>query len=373
MPRSTFLLRSRTGLRCALIVSVFFGLANATLSRSAADDEALSGEHSARELSKAFRRAAERVVPSVVTVVAKVRAEGRGMLLRDGIRVLPSLPAEMEDGSIGSGVNIHSSGLVLTNSHVIRGADSIVVRTSDGTEYSVSDVRQDDLSDLAVLTLQGSPTLPVARLGDSSQLEIGDWVLAVGSPFELEATVSAGIISGKERGISKIKRGKLLQTDAAINPGNSGGPLVNLEGEVVGINVAIASNSGGYQGIGFAIPSSQVRWIVEQLVRHGAVRRSYLGIKVRDLDPNDARQVGLPTAKGVVVREITGGGPAESAGLRQDDVIVQFAGIHVGDSRDLQGLVEQRPVGSRHKLTFIRGGTTREVEIVIAELPSQGM
>ena len=231
----------------------------------------------AKSLSIAFRRAAEQVLPSVVTVVSRSTAPVSRRPLVPGRLLSPDDWDDDEDGTIGSGVLIHASGIVLTNSHVIDSASDVVVRLADGREFSAKEVRQDRLSDVALLYLNNAPQLPTARLGDSDELEIGDWVMAIGSPFELEATVSAGIISGKGRGINKIKRGKLLQTDAAINPGNSGGPLVNLDGEVIGMNTAIASSSGGYQGIGFAIPSNQVRWVVEQLVRDGRVRRAYSG------------------------------------------------------------------------------------------------
>lgn len=316
----------------------------------------------AKALSRAFRAAAEKVVPAVVTVVAKS--------LLDGESDLADSPDSEEEGSIGSGVIIHSSGLVVTNSHVVQGASRVVVRTSDGSEYDVADIKRDALSDIAVLRLKSAPSLSVARLGDSDELEIGDWVLAVGSPFELDATVSAGIISGKDRGISKIRRGKLLQTDAAINPGNSGGPLVNLDGEVVGINVAIASSSGGYQGVGFAIPSRQVRWVVEQLVRNGRVQRSYLGVSIRDVIPREAVLAKLPSRHGVLVNEIAPGGPAALAGLQVNDVIIEFAGMPVRDARDLQGLVEQRSVGSRHRIKFIRDGKPQELDIEVAALPA---
>jgi serine protease Do len=212
----------------------------------------------AKALSQAFREAANAVVPSVVTVAGRSSTESARRRLLPGMRLDSNdWIEEDDDAAIGSGVVIHPSGIVLTNSHVIDGSDRVIVRPLDGREYAVRQIRRDRLSDVALLYLEHPPSLPAARFGNSDELEIGDWVIAIGSPFELEATVSAGIISGKGRGISKIDRGKLLQTDAAINPGNSGGPLVNLDGEIVGMNTAIASSSGGYQGIGFAIPSQQ--------------------------------------------------------------------------------------------------------------------
>ncbi len=325
-------------------------------------------EH-ANALSSAFRTAAERVSPSVVTVIARERRERRfSIRLPDGRRLAApeNEDNDFEDGSIGSGVNIHESGIVLTNSHVIADADDIRVRTMDGREFAVSGVKMDRMSDIAILQLVAPPELPAARLGNSDLLQTGDWVIAIGSPFELETTVSAGIISGKGRGISKIKRGKLLQTDAAINPGNSGGPLVNLVGEVVGINTAIASSSGGYQGIGFAIPSNQVRWVVDQLLRNGRVARSYLGVGIRDLDPTEAHEMGLPQIAGVLVNQIEENSPAAVSGLQKNDVIVEFAGQRVLDARDLQGIVEQQADGSHHRVKVIRSGKTSEIDVAVA-------
>ena len=243
---------------------------------------AVSLDH-AKSLSAAFRSAAHRVAPAVVTVVTQI---DRYRQFRDGSKIFEKLVPE--DASIGSGVIIHDSGVVLTNSHVLEGADRIIIRTADGREFETYGVNRDTWSDVAILRMKDPPRLTAAQLGDSDKMDIGDWVIAIGSPFELEATVSAGIISGKNRGLEKIRRGKLLQTDAAINPGNSGGPLVNLDGEVIGINTAIASSSGGYQGIGFAIPINNARWIVNQLAAHGKVRRAYLGVSVDEFLPRDA-------------------------------------------------------------------------------------
>ncbi|MCY2991280.1 MAG: trypsin-like peptidase domain-containing protein [Planctomycetota bacterium] len=243
----------------------------------------------AKSLSAAFRNAAEATSPAVVTLVATSKAqlernqrEMRDLLQDPRLRrlfpegALPEDPPgdgeepELPDlpglgAQIGSGVIIDPNGIILTNNHVVEGADDIVVRFPDGRELKAIDVKSDPLSDLAIVRVETKEKLPSAKLGDSSEMNIGDWVIAIGSPFELETTVSAGIISGKGRGIEKIRRGKLIQTDAAINPGNSGGPLVNLDGEVVGINTAIASSIGGYQGIGFAIPSNRAKWVSQEL------------------------------------------------------------------------------------------------------------
>ncbi len=255
-------------------------------------------EH-AKSLSRAFRAAAFKASPSVVTILAHSRGRAADpTALRDLLRdprfreLFPDgLPPEEEveppaegeepefQSGVGSGVIIDETGVILTNNHVVQGASRVLVRLSDGRELEASDIKTDPLSDLAVLRVRAEAALPAAELGDSDELEIGDWVIAIGSPFELEATVSAGIISGKGRSIRQIQRGSLIQTDAAINPGNSGGPLVNLQGQVVGLNTAIASNSGGYQGIGFAIPVNRAKWAAKELLTRGMVRRAYLGIR----------------------------------------------------------------------------------------------
>jgi serine protease Do len=322
----------------------------------------------AKALSRAFRAAAEKAAPAVVTVVTRYRPSNSSLLF-DGARV-PIGPGD--DGSVGSGTVIHAAGIVMTNSHVVEGASEVIVRTADGVEYLVEEIRRDGPSDVALLRIKDPPQLTVAKLGDSDQLEIGDWVLAIGSPFELDTTVSAGIISGKGRGIHKIQRGKLLQTDAAINPGNSGGPLVNLDGEVVGINVAIASSSGGYQGIGFAIPSNQARWVATQLMSYGEVRRAYLGVEIDDLIPPEARRLGLPPISGVRVKEVKANSPAANAGLLAKDVITEFAGMRVRDARDLQAIVEQQPPGSRHRMKIIRAGRTSVVDVTVERLDEDG-
>ncbi len=285
-------------------------------------------------------------------------------VLPDGRRYEGDL-IDDEDDSVGSGVIIHESGIVLTNSHVVANASEIIVRLADGREYDIESVRQDELSDVALLQMTNPPTVTPAKLGDSDLLETGDWVIAIGSPFELETTVSAGIISGKGRGIRKIERGKLLQTDAAINPGNSGGPLVNLDGEVIGINTAIASSSGGYQGIGFAIPSNSAQWVIRQLLNNGQVKRSYLGVSIGDLIPRDAASRGMSTISGALVSGVQPNTPAFRAGLQENDVIVEFAGMRVKDARDLQGAVEQQPVGSKHRMKIIRNGAPTFVEVTV--------
>lgn len=352
-------------------------------------DDAASAINHAKALSRAFRSAAETNLPAVVTIVSKRKPseannpEDLRRLLRDPRfrRLFPDgeVPLDIpEDGEnfempalpaqVGSGVVIDPAGIILTNNHVVENADEIVVRFSDGRELLATDSRLDELSDLAVIRVKPDGTLPAAKLGDSSSLSIGDWVIAIGSPFELEATVSAGIISGKGRGIDKIQRGKLIQTDAAINPGNSGGPLVNLDGEVIGINTAIASSNGGYQGIGFAIPVNRAKWVSKELLEHGKVRRAYLGIRIDELTPATAAELKLPPRSGVFVVNVLNDGPADEAGIKVNDVIIEFANERVRGPRDLQDVVEQKPIDSEQVVKIIRKGKPESVTVKLRSL-----
>ena len=342
----------------------------------------------AKALSRAFRFAAEDAAPSVVTIRSKFnldrddRAEAMNELLQDprfrglfpeGGPPFP-IPGEGEPGfgrHVGSGVVIDKAGIILTNNHVVADADEVTVRFPDGSELIAQEIKTDPWSDLAILRVEPVNELTAARLGNSEALEIGDWVIAIGSPFELEATVSAGIISGKGRGIEKIRRGRLLQTDAAINPGNSGGPLVNLDGEVIGINTAIASNSGGYQGIGFAIPINRGKWVLRELLEFGKVRRAYLGIRIGELTPQAASQLKLAARAGVWVLATLPDGPAAEAGIATDDVIVEFAGTPVRSPGDLQDVVEQKPIGSTHEVVVLREGKRIPYQVKMVALPDE--
>jgi len=357
---------------------------------AAEQDDMLDAVSHARGLSLAFRQAAETAMPSVVTLVAKAkpRADELRRLLDDPRfrRLFPQeSPGESRDGrdapehpiitEVGSGVIIDAAGVILTNNHVVQDAEEVIIRLQDGQELKATDVKTDPLSDLAIVRFKpdAGQKFRAARLGDSEGLKIGDWVIAIGSPFELEATVSAGIISGKGRGIEKIQRGRLLQTDAAINPGNSGGPLVNLDGEVVGINTAIASSSGGYQGIGFAIPTDRAKWISQELLTRGTVRRAGLGIRIEELTPEAAQQLKLAPRSGVFVADVMPGGPADEAGLKVNDVITEFAGERVRGPRDLQDAVEQKPIDSRQVLKIMRDGAPVTATVTLKELQESSL
>jgi serine protease Do len=349
----------------------------------------------ANALSQAFRSAAEKATPSVVVVrseakprpASKERGPQRGgenpfkgtpfeEFFRDGV------PEGFEFGpggprggaprsGVGSGVIVDASGLVLTNNHVVEGADEVTVELSDGRAFKAKEIKTDPDSDLAVIRLEGSKDLPTARLGDSDRLDTGDWVIAIGNPFELETTVSAGIISGKGRELGGIRRAKFLQTDAAINPGNSGGPLVNLAGEVVGINTAIASNSGGYQGIGFAIPINLAKWVSEQLIAKGAVERGYLGVSIGPLSREMASKLGVADRKGALVTEVMPGTPAAEAGVQELDVVTSFDGQPVDGPKTLQEVVERATIGKSHALAVVRDGKPTTLTISVKPLPDK--
>ncbi len=353
------------------------------------------GQNYAKTLSKAFREAAEAALPSVVmirTTPKAVKIERalpdddedelspfgdlfrRNPELRRFFREMPALPRgapEFRAGGIGSGVVIDASGIVLTNNHVVEGAEKIVVRLMDGREFKVADVRRDPNSDLAIIFLENADKLTPARLGDSDAIEVGDWVLALGDPFGLEGTVTAGIISAKSRGLGITPRDNMLQTDAAINPGNSGGPLVNLDGEVVGINTAIHSRSGGNQGVGFAVPINTAKWVAEQLRKNGKVERAYLGVVIQPVTHELAEQFGVSARQGVLVTDVQPDSPAAKAGLKSGDIIVEFAGRPVARPQELQSIVERAPIGSKQQVTVWRDGKRQQLTIAPAVLSDE--
>jgi len=337
---------------------------------------------SADGLTDMFRSAAQQVLPSVVEIKAALTGAGP----RNAYRGQPHFEAipfgefleenefdtddEASEPGLGCGVIIDPSGIVLTNYHVVEEADEMLVELPDGRLFKVKDVRKDEKTDLAVLTLDCTEPLPAARLGDSENLRIGDWVLTIGSPFELEQTVSAGIISAKGRSVRGAGKTRLLQTDAAINPGSSGGALVNLRGEVVGITTAIASRDGGYQGVGFAIPINLAKWVSAQLREHGRVRRSYLGITTTRRPVNVTGQArGLRGE--IVAARVNEDSPAYKAGVRDNDVIVSFDSRPVCGISQLHEIVEQGGVGSKHQLEILRGQTRKTLEVVLEAAPSR--
>ncbi len=279
------------------------------------------------------------------------------------------VPRERKERSLGSGVIVDPKGLIITNNHVVSKADEIKVLISDKREFKAKLIGTDSKTDLAVLKIdaEGLHTVPWA---DSDKLEVGEFVLAVGNPFGLNLTVTLGIVSAIGRasmGIAEYE--DFIQTDAAINPGNSGGPLVNARGELVGVNTAIFSQSGGNMGIGFAVPSNMVRAILDQLVKTGRVVRGWLGVSIQDLSSDLASQFGVSEPKGVLVSDVLDGSPAKRAGLERGDVIVEFDGKPVETPTQLRNAVAQTTIGKKATVKFIRDKGTRSVEVAIVEQP----
>lgn len=334
-----------------------------------------------RSLSRAFRAAASKATPSVVTVLSYgqqsvLQRMSEQQAAEDGSAKpqLSGKAAEETLTGIGSGVIVSASGMVITNNHVITGAKRVMIRLSDETEIEATDVRGDPDSDVATLRVNRDAGFVGAGLADSELLEIGDWVLAIGSPFRLEATVSAGIISAKNRSLRRIKRGRLIQTDAAINPGNSGGPLIDLDGNVVAISTAIATRNGGYQGIGFAIPINSAKWIADELAGYGEVRRAAIGTRNAELNPKIAAKFSLTPWMGVLVYQVIENSVAQRAGLKPLDVIVEFAGERVRDPASLQEAIERKLIGSLQELKVFRNGeeVTLNIELAAALDPTGG-
>lgn len=346
----------------------------------------------ARTLSKAFRDAAQKVLPSVVMIghrMAVDEALERDGDTEEGPEGLPfnDLPPEFRkffkdmprmprhgmprgESSIGSGVIIDPAGIIVTNNHVVSGGGKVIVRLQDGREFEATDIKSDKKTDLAVLRIKGAKDLAAAKFGNSDEIQVGDWVLALGDPFGLEGTVTAGIVSAKGRGLGITARENFIQTDAAINPGNSGGPLVDLDGNVVGINTAISSQNGGNQGVGFAISSNLVKWVAQNLNEHGKVRRAYLGVAIQPISAELARQFDAEVRKGVVVSDVQAKTPAADADLKAGDVIVEFAGKQVGNPQELQQVVEQSPIESKQPLVVLRDGKRVTLTVTVREQPA---
>jgi serine protease Do len=273
--------------------------------------------------------------------------------------------------SLGSGFIINRDGIILTNNHVVENADEIIVRLSDEKEYEAKVVGRDPKTDIAVIKIEDAPDIRPATLGNSDALEVGEWVMAIGNPFGLAHTVTAGIVSAKGRFIGQGSYDQFIQTDVAINPGNSGGPLINLKGEVVGINTAIFSRSGGNIGIGFAIPINLAKELLPELEEKGRVTRGWLGVLIQKVTADIAESLGLDDARGALVADVLPDGPARAAGIQVGDVIVEFDGHAVGESSELPFLVARTAVGKTVTVKVIRDGDQEKVEVTIGELTDE--
>jgi serine protease Do len=269
---------------------------------------------------------------------------------------------------LGSGFIIDRDGTILTNYHVVDGAEKVVVTLSDGKSFDAKVLGRDQKTDIAIVKIDAGHDLPAATIGDSDQLQVGEWVIAIGNPFGLDHTVTSGIVSAKGRQIGAGPYDSFIQTDASINPGNSGGPLLNMRGEVVGINTAIFSQSGGNIGIGFAIPSNLVKGLVPQLKDKGKIVRGYLGTVIQRVTPELAETLGLKSPRGALVAEIGKDGPAERAGLRAGDVIVEFNGKEVKDSTDLPLQVAGVAPGKTVQIKILRDSKEMSLPITVGEM-----
>ena len=319
---------------------------------------------------QAFTNLVKVVTPSVVNIstISKKKVVQPFIEIApffgDLFEEMPSKPRYRKESSLGSGFIINKDGYIITNDHVVRDAESIQVKLSNETIYDAKVVGSDPKSDIAVIRINSKEPLPVAVLGDSDKLLVGQWAIAIGNPFGLDRTVTVGVVSATGRSNMGIETYEnFIQTDASINPGNSGGPLLNVNGEVIGINTAIVAAG---QGIGFAIPVNMAKKVVEQLVRKGNVTRAWLGVAIQPVTEDIASSFGLKKAKGALISDVMAGSPAEKAGLRQGDILVTFDGKEVKDARQLQLAVADAPIGKAVVAEFYRDGKLQKVTLQLA-------
>jgi serine protease Do len=354
-------------------------------------DRALVYANSVVEAPKeltSYREVVKKVLPAVVSIEAKPKAKPAAAKLPNGAVPrafdFPGLPDELRKElekfqknpqmpehnfgrAFGSGFVVDPKGVILTNDHVVRNADEVEVHFEDGRKFVTRDIKKDPKTDLAIVRIETKESLPYLNLADSSAAEVGDRVLAIGAPLGMTGTVTAGIISAKGRDIHMNAYEDFIQTDAAINPGNSGGPLVNMAGEVVGINSVIKSGTGGSQGIGLAISSNMVKDVMNQLLKNGTVHRAYLGVQVQALDSEVAERLGVPNKAGVVIGKVMPNMPGAKAGLKDGDIVTEIAGHVVKDPRALQTLVAGLPIGKEAELVVFRDGARKTLTVKVEE------
>ncbi|MCR9117832.1 MAG: DegQ family serine endoprotease [bacterium] len=353
------------------------------LGKSQAAQEQLQA---ANDISTAFRYVAKSLRPSVVSINSVKRVAARAhanqfngpaippefrQFFGDQFRnQLPQQSEPFEQRGLGTGVIVSEDGYIVTNNHVIDGADEVSVTLSDDRKFDAEIVGTDPATDLAVLKINASD-LAAAKLGDSDALEVGEWAIAIGSPFGLNQTVTAGIISAVGRanvGIADYE--DFIQTDAAINPGNSGGPLVNLRGEVIGINTAIASRTGSYMGIGFAIPSEMVRTVATSLMESGEVKRGYLGALIQNLNDDLSASFNYEGDEGVLIGDVVKDGPADKAGLQAGDIVMSIDGETSSSATELRALIASKAAGSNVAIRVFRDGSEQMINVTVGELQS---
>jgi len=362
----------RSGTYLLIVLAFFFTMAPIA---SAHVDELAS----LQQTSKAFSSVAKKAVPAVVFIKVEKSVETGSMVgpgspfenndpfgfFRDRE---PRMPREHRQMGQGSGFIISDDGYIVTNNHVVGDADVITVKLNDGREFTARKIGSDEKSDVAVIKIDGE-NLPTLPLGNSDALEVGEWVIAIGNPFGLAETLTFGIVSAKGRSTVGINDYEdFIQTDAAINPGNSGGPLINLEGQAIGINTAIFSSSGGSVGIGFAIPINMAKNIKDQLVKDGKVTRGQLGVMIGELTKDLADYFGVDSTKGVLVSEVLKDSPAEKAGLKAGDIILKIDGHDVQDTGQLRNTVAMVAPGTKVQLLVYRDGKEKTVTVSVGEL-----
>jgi serine protease Do len=335
----------------------------------------------ARGAPDSFAELSAKLLPTVVNIsttatiapdqaLAALPDQGDDSAVKDFLKKFleknKSLPRHI--AALGSGFIVDPSGLIVTNQHVIEGADTITVTFNDGSSLPATVVGRDDKTDLALVQVHPKAPLAAAQFGDSDRAQIGDWVIAIGNPFGLGSSVTAGIVSARNRDIAAGPYDDFIQTDAPINRGNSGGPLFDMDGQIVGVASAIYSPSGGSVGVGFAIPSNMARGVVAQLRQYGHTRRGWMGVHIQSLTGDIAENMGLAAQTGALVADVTPGGPAAKAGVKNGDLITGFNGDTVPDSRVLSRLVAETPVGSTVAVHILRKGQKQDFRITVAQL-----
>jgi len=335
----------------------------------------------ARPAPESFADLADKLLPTVVNIATSQTLKQRGPqaglpdippgspladLFKNFLGPEKNQPRHVT--SLGTGFIIDPSGLIVTNNHVIEDAEHITATLNDGTVLPAKLIGRDEKTDIALLKVTPKKPLPAARFGDSDHARVGDWVIAIGNPFGLGSTVTAGIVSARNRDINSGPYDEFIQTDAPINRGNSGGPLFDTDGNVIGVNSAIYSPSGGSVGIGFSIPANLVRSVVTQLRQFGTAKRGWIGVRIQAVTDDLAEGLGLPSATGALINDVSKGGPAAKAGIANGDLVTTFDGKNVGDSRALPRIVAETPIGKTVNVDVLRKGKKQTVKLTVAKL-----
>ncbi len=393
-------LRNRNIVLVVALISLIVGMAIATISfytgfqkgrgfLAFASDSPIKDDPAvikASEIQRAFELVAKTVVPAVVNISTEIVVKQQfnpaedpffKFFGKDWFDFFFNGPQERKfvQHALGTGVIVSKDGYILTNFHVVKDATKIKVKLKNGKTYKAKIIGVDPKTDLALIKIKTKEDLPVAVLGDSDKIRVGDWAIAIGNPFGLSHTVTVGIISARGRsgiGNDTSKYEDFIQTDASINPGNSGGPLVNIKGEVIGINTAIATPSGGNVGIGFAIPINMAKSIMMQLKKSGKVERGWLGITIQDLTENLAKFFKVSPYSGVLVADVLKKSPAQKGGLKHGDIIIEFNGKKISNSNQLRNLVAATPPGTKVKIKILRKGKKKTLWIKLGKLPEKG-